>query len=147
MKNERGLTLVELLAVLAIAAIIISLIGSVLINGIKASNRTTTKQQLQQEANNITEVVRREYLEQKSGLFLIEVDNGNKTLKIENKIISEGYNYKFCDEDEEGNEEDGCNGEWKDSITVYHSGNNKFNLKVSRGELFYMTETTLSKLH
>ena len=50
MRNERGLTLVELLAVLAILGTIIALIGTVLINGIKSSERNRTNQQLQQEA-------------------------------------------------------------------------------------------------
>ncbi|WP_415579221.1 type II secretion system protein, partial [Filibacter tadaridae] len=106
MKNERGLTLVELLAVLAIVGVIMALLGSVLINGIKASNRTTTRQQLQQEANYITEVVRNEYLGQGSGSFTIYSDDVNQTLKIESKIISEGYIYKLCYEGENEEEEE-----------------------------------------
>ena len=61
MNNERGLTLVELLAVLAIFGIIMALVVTVLINGKKASNRNATNQQLQQEANYIMETIRSEY--------------------------------------------------------------------------------------
>ena len=59
MKNERGITLVELLAVLAIGGIIIALLTSVFINGKKASDRGATNQMLQQEANYIMETIRK----------------------------------------------------------------------------------------
>ena len=44
MRNERGLTLVELLAVLVIFVIIMALIATVLINGTKVSDRSATNQ-------------------------------------------------------------------------------------------------------
>ena len=95
MRNERGLTLVELLAVLAILGIIIALIGTVLINGIKASDRNRTNQQLQQEANYITETIRHQYLEPKEEKieFTIEGEDENQILKIDGNMISEGYRY------------------------------------------------------
>ena len=93
MKNERGLTLVELLAVLAILGIIMALIGTVLINGIKASNRNATNQQLQQEANYITETIRNQYLKRTSNPIILEIDNHEHSLKMDGTIISQGYTY------------------------------------------------------
>src|SRR5690606_26379152 len=96
MKNERGLTLVELLASLAIIGIILALVGSVLITGLKSANRNTINQQMQQEANYITEIVRKEYLRkydknimEKTIKFNVEED----VLKMNGTIISRGYQY------------------------------------------------------
>ncbi|WP_394119703.1 PilW family protein [Planococcus donghaensis] len=102
MKNEKGITLVELLAVLTITGIIVVTIMSVFSTGANSSERTASRQQLQQEANLIVEQIRASYLEnEKSELipdtFLVEVE-GDK-LKInrgENevkKVLSEGYQY------------------------------------------------------
>ena len=105
MRNERGLTLVELLAVLVLVGIISALIMGAFFNGIKAADRSTTKQMLQQEANYITEVVRNEYLKSvNKNIIELKIENDNHILKMNSKIISEGYEYFFeepKDEDEE----------------------------------------------
>lgn len=62
MKNEKGITLVELIAVLAIAGIVVALIASVISSGTNASQRTSLNQRLQQEGNIIVEKIRVEYL-------------------------------------------------------------------------------------
>ncbi|RLQ91921.1 type II secretion system protein [Planomicrobium sp. Y74] len=101
MKNEKGITLVELIAVLAIAGIIVALIASVLSSGTNASQRTSLNQQLQQEGNIIVEKIRAQYLlNQKEDLipdkFEIVVENDKLLFKDEtgaNVIISEGFNY------------------------------------------------------
>lgn len=99
MKNERGLTLVELLAVLTIFGVIMLIFGSILIDGMKASDRNITNQRLQQEANYITEKVREEYLKGpkeviSSEIFLeVKPENGGKILKLNDVTISEGFTY------------------------------------------------------
>lgn len=101
MKNEKGITLVELIAVLAIAGIIVALIASVLSSGTNASQRTSLNQQLQQEGNIIVEKIRAQYLlNQKEDLipdkFEIVVENDKLLFNDEtgaNVIISEGFNY------------------------------------------------------
>lgn len=96
MRNEQGMTLVELLAVLALSGMLIVLIGSVMINGMELSNRNVTEQQLQQEANYITEAVRNEYLKKfdpstMDKTIRLEVDEG--TLTMDGQAISYGYEY------------------------------------------------------
>lgn len=128
MKNERGLTLVELLAVLVVLSVIMMLIGTVLVNGMKASNRTTTNQQLQQEANYIVEVVRKEYL--KSGVVVpikLEVDKGK--FKMDGIIISEGYIYTL-----------------ESSNSISRTGSSNFNLLIEKNGKYYKVDTILSKL-
>lgn len=101
MKNEKGITLVELLAVIAIAGILTVLIASILTNGTNASQRTGTKQQLQQEANIIVEKIRAHYLlnEKEAAIpeiFFIEVDENSINIKDDtgvNILLSEGFEY------------------------------------------------------
>lgn len=97
MKNEKGITLVELLASLAIVGIIIVLIASVLSNGTNSSKRTETKQRLQQEANYIVEVIRKDYLKYENTIIELKVVGTGKEQKLESatEIISEGYNYRL----------------------------------------------------
>ena len=105
MKHEEGITLVELLAVLAITGIIVVVIMSVFSTGAKSSERTASHQQLQQEANLIAEQIRASYLEnEKSDLidekFKVKVVGDQlKITSIENvekKTISTGYQYKLA---------------------------------------------------
>jgi len=98
MRNERGVTLVELIAVLAIIGIITTLIISVLVNGIKASNRNTTNQLLLQEGNRITEVIRKEYLKPDDQVIEIRINN-SETMEMNGVVISEGYIYAIENHD------------------------------------------------
>ena len=101
MKNEKGITLVELIAVLAIAGIIVALVASVLSSGTNASQRTSMNQQLQQEGNLIVEKIRGLYLlNQKDDAvpdtFEIIVENDKLIFKDEtgaSSVISEGFKY------------------------------------------------------
>lgn len=99
MKNEKGISLVELLAALAIMGIITVVIASVLSTGTTASNKTATKQQLQQEANLIVEVLRSEYLKSDNHVFVLNVEeeNGEQVLLLNSRPISQGYTYIFSD--------------------------------------------------
>ncbi|QHJ71661.1 type II secretion system protein [Planococcus halotolerans] len=101
MKNEKGITLVELIAVLAVAGITVALIASVLSSGTNASQRTSMNQQLQQEGNIIVEKIRAQYLlNQKEDTvpdkFEIVVENDKLIFKDDtgtNMVISEGFKY------------------------------------------------------
>lgn len=103
MKNERGITLVELIAVLAIAGIIVALIASVLSSGTNASQRTSLNQRLQQEGNIIVEKIRAQYLlnQQEDSVpdeFKIFVQNDKlffTDITGANVVLSEGYEYVF----------------------------------------------------
>lgn len=101
MRNEKGITLVELLATLAIAGIVVALIASVLSSGTSASQRTGMNQRLQQEGNIIVEQIRSHYLLNQrdaavSNTFEVFVQDNKLILKDgtnANKVLSEGYFY------------------------------------------------------
>jgi len=142
MRNERGLTLVELLAVLALVGVISALIMGVFFNGIKAADRSTTKQMLQQEANYITEVVRNEYLKSvDKNIIELKIEDDNHILKMNSKTISEGFEYFFeepKDQDEEG------------LLTTIFLNPEKelvpFGLTIEKNNQSYLIETIFSKL-
>ncbi|EGA88720.1 hypothetical protein GPDM_13991 [Planococcus donghaensis MPA1U2] len=104
MRNENGITLVELLGVLVITSIIMVVIMSVFSTGANSSERTASRQQLQQESNLIVEQIRASYLknEKDSAVeqkFKVRID-GSKLLisKIDGSnenIISTGYQYSM----------------------------------------------------
>lgn len=105
MKNERGLTLVELLAVIILISIISIFLFSLLTSGIKNVKRTSTEQKLQQEAHYITEVIRNEYLQLGTTSIDLDVDNMNKQLLMNENVISTGFIYELIEPSEifEGN--------------------------------------------
>lgn len=137
MRNERGLTLVELLAVLALVAIIMTLIISVFINGAKASERSTTNQRLQQEANYIVESIRNEYLRLEDTVFELYVDKDNQSLIMDGRTISAGYEFQFLNDDNETIE----------TIPIDRNESVKLEFTIFKGELDYKVKTVFSKLH
>ena len=140
MRNERGITLIELVAVLAIVGIILTLISSVLISGLKASDRSSTNQRLQQEANYITEAIRNEYLNHpdkvENPIITLKVED-NK-LKLDETTISEGYTYTFGSVDS------------IDPSLILEIDRNEesveYKLKLEKNNQIYEVNTTLSKL-
>ena len=134
MRSEKGMTLVELLAVLAIIGIITALIASVLSIGTSSADRTSSKQQLQQEANYIVEAIRAEYLEEKENdLIIITTENSISIKKDDEeeveKIISEGYKYVL-----------------KSKAIIETSKDEKFHLTIETRNELYEIKTTFSKL-
>ena len=149
MRNDRGITLIELLAVIVIFGVIITLIISVLLNGMSASKRNTTNQRIQQEANKIVELIRKEYLKNEPGeITLVVEDKGDSQMLImfkgeENEVkISEGYYY--CESTDE---------ECETVIIPEISRNNNEILHMvltdRKGDksLSYEINTTFSRLH
>lgn len=134
MRNQKGITLVELLAVLAISGIITVLIASVLSTGSNASKRTATKQQLQQEANYVVEVIRNEYLKLDGPKIEIKIEGAGNLQKIKmgSRVISQGYTYKIIS---------------PASGVIDPSINSKFQLELSApGSKPFVIDTTFSKL-
>lgn len=107
MRNEKGITLVELIATLAISGIIVALIASVLSSGTSASQRTGMNQRLQQEGNIIVEQIRSHYLLNQrdagvSDTFEVYVQDNNLYIKDGTngrKMLSEGYFYDLVPSD------------------------------------------------
>ncbi|MFD1030437.1 prepilin-type N-terminal cleavage/methylation domain-containing protein [Metaplanococcus flavidus] len=138
MKNERGITLVELIAALAIIGIITVVIASVLMTGTSSADRTSSKQQMQQEANYIVEVIRAEYLKKENNEIKIKVNNAEEKLIINNKVISQGYKYTI-EEPEESDEEN--------TFSIDPNENVKFEMVLIDGvNKPFPINTTFSKL-
>lgn len=155
MKNEKGVTLIELLGVLVILSVILILAGSILTSSMKTSNRATTDQRLQQEANYITEAIRNEYLksekqkaeeteiEEYIKKVIVRINNDQNQLKLYDRVISEGYIYSFCLETEFENEE--CK---KDKKIDRSATSQTFQLKLTSkdGQRTHEIKTEYSKL-
>ena len=167
MKNEKGITLIELLGVLVILGIVLTLIGSIMVNSLKTSDRATTEQRLQQEANYITEKIRSEYLKKPddpeegkiSDSFKLEIDNDEKQLTLidndENKlplegiVISEGYLYCYKEDINDKRVEDmSCdNTDESNPIVISRIDNEEFIMTlVSKDQKPYTIKTIFSKL-
>lgn len=136
MKNERGVTLLELLATLVLVGVIIILFMSIFLNGLKTSKQITTKQELQQEANYIIETVRKEYLKSekeckcsKDTSIVLEIDKLKKQLKMNSIVISEGYDYDF-----------------ETNIKIPRIGSPLLILTIQKNDKSFHIETKLSKL-
>ena len=137
MNNERGITLVELLGALAIIGLLIALLTKVFLNGITISDRGVTQQKLQQEANYIVEMIRKEYLKLEDEKIIIEVNNDSQQLKIDGLTISSGYTYCY---------ENDCQG--TQTIEIDREYQFQFSMELKKGDkLSYTIETTFSKLH
>lgn len=93
MKNQRGVSLIETLAVIIILSIVSIFLFSTLTSGFKNFDRTSIKQKLQQEGNYITEVVRNEYLKSGTTSIELKVDSTGKELSMNGSVISSGFTY------------------------------------------------------
>ena len=93
MKNQRGVSIIETLAVIILLSIISIFLFSTLTSGFKNFDRTSIKQKLQQEGNYITEVVRNEYLKSGTTSIELKVDSTKKELSMNGSTISSGYTY------------------------------------------------------
>lgn len=113
-RNEKGVTLIELLGVLVILSLLFTFLGAILVNSLKTSDRATTEQRLQQEANYITEKVRNAFLKQGKDQVVLKIDGDTLTMvnRIDNvdgeeEQLSTGYLYdcsgENCKENEETN--------------------------------------------
>ncbi|MCM3611432.1 type II secretion system GspH family protein [Planococcus sp. MERTA32b] len=134
MRNQKGITLVELLAALAIVGIITAVIASVLMTGTSSADRTSTKQRLHQEANYIVEEIRSEYL--KNDVEDIQITITADSLKIKrmksgemDKIVSEGYKYVL-----------------KSKNVLQPPNSEQFHLIIKNNNEEYEIKTTFSKL-
>jgi len=107
MKNNRnkqkGMTLIELLAVLTILAIIIVLLYSVFANGLNYSTKAKDTVLIQQEANNLLNLLKKQH--EKEQTYTVKVENNETFIIMEGvtEVIKESnsdYLYYICDLDD-----------------------------------------------
>jgi type II secretory pathway pseudopilin PulG len=143
MNSQKGITLVELLAALALVGMLVILIFSVMTQGMKASERNTTTQRLQQEANLIVEKLRNEHLmdSQQAGYTpFIELEIVGDILKIKGEeILSSGYEYEFLDAVTPSTVD-------PKKMIINRSRNQGFKMEIKSGDHIYIIETAFSKL-
>lgn len=97
MKNQKGFSLVEVLAVLALSSLLILLIWTTVLTSMKHNVSETKKLKLQQEANYVIAEFQR--IHRQCDQYEVEINDTQIELKncngpISNRIISKGYNYR-----------------------------------------------------
>ncbi len=136
MKDENGLTLIELLAVISIIAIISVFLFSILLNGFTVTERTTIKQKVQQEGNYITETIRKEYLTSSNSNIILKVEGNNKSLLLNDNVISSGYDINIYDN----------LGNKTNEYTIKRNESNYLHIEITKDSFSYEVKTVLSKL-
>ena len=104
--NEKGLTLVELLAGIVILAIISVCLWSIFHNSMNHNNREVSKNQLQQEANIIINTIQNLHTKHKITQLVVDENNSSFTIyyldRNQNNIIQntkfnkKNIKYEFC---------------------------------------------------
>ncbi|MBB6445854.1 PilW family protein [Bacillus benzoevorans] len=103
--NQKGITLIELLAVLTIFSIIAGVLYSVFMNGLNYSTKAKDTVLIQQEANYLLNLLKKQH--EKDRDYTVKIEN-NETFMIlegETVVISENdsdFLYFICDLDNQG---------------------------------------------
>lgn len=155
MKNNHGITLVELLAALALLGIILTLSISIFMNGAHSAERTSTKQLLQQEANLVIQTIRKEYLTNSDDPFpvAVEMEEDGQKLYIADRLISSTYEYIVKVDNGNGCYETGLNQSAEDDgcikitpVKIERNKNPEIDLTILKDSEHVNLTTTLSKL-
>lgn len=88
--NEKGITLVEVLAVLVLSSIVAVLLFNIFTQGQKSYVQSTENINLEQQTQIIIENIRNKHLHTDGYKLLVQ----ENALKLDNKIISEGFTYE-----------------------------------------------------
>ncbi|MGG3798292.1 PilW family protein [Metabacillus fastidiosus] len=144
MKNENGLTLVEVLVGLAILSIVMVILGGLLIDGFKNSDKSEKITTLQQEANLIITELRN--IHWKNENYIIHFNKDSIITEKSQITLNEKYNYKFEKFDKTENKYIDMTGE----LTSQEMNNLPIKLTISYEDDAtippYETETILSRL-
>ena len=151
--NQKGITLIELLAVLTILGIIIGVLYSVFINGLNYSTSSKDTVLIQQEANYLLTVLKKQHEKGKDYTVKIE---GNETFIIlegVTEVIRESdsdFLYYICEPDPE--DDQSCKEPYAANfIKQIHPLNNPFHIKLilkskKDHNLQFEVQTILSRL-
>jgi prepilin-type N-terminal cleavage/methylation domain-containing protein len=100
-RNQYGVTLIEVLATLTILSLLIGLVYGVFINGINYSNKAKDTVSIQQEANLILTTLKE--LHETNSTYTVEVPIDHEALiileegNVINKIENPSFLYQICD--------------------------------------------------
>jgi len=137
--NEKGITLLELLAALALFGVISVLIWNLFFQTLNFNDRSVTQNQLQQEANIILSTIQQ--MHTKSTITAIEIDT-DESLKIsyldKNCNLSEPIKFSNSSMTYILNQIDLPNTEFSLNLTLTSKSND---------EISFDAKTTFSKLH
>ena len=149
--KENGFTLVELLAVLAISGIIVTLLISVFLTGMKQSENTKQNVSLQQEANFVATALRTHHLEKQQ--YNLKIDDTQ--IQLDGKIISDFYEYEATvkydgiveENTEAGESVEVVLEEYNNPIDLTVDTNKQVTLIITftHGSISYTLRTTLSR--
>ncbi|MBO8157113.1 MAG: type II secretion system protein [Bacillaceae bacterium] len=90
LKSERGISLIELLAALTIIGIVLVLLSSIFLSGLRIHKNITTQNLLQSEANYITSAISKTYYSNHNFELSFEDKNGDgeNDIVLNDRIIS-----------------------------------------------------------
>ncbi len=116
-KKKNGFTLIEMIIVLALMAMVLSIISSMFINGSKVFSNSDVKSTLQIEAQKIQESISKIGMES-TGIESVKDESGESSIEILDKNIElvdvdyEELKYKLTDIDGIKNNEDLAKNKW-----------------------------------
>lgn len=86
--NDKGVTMIELLAVIVIATICMTLIFGIWLSGDQSAKRTMTQNDLQADAHLVQVRITRAFYDQQDHPFSLNINNGKVVLTITNSDSS-----------------------------------------------------------
>ncbi len=152
MKNQAGITLIELLATLTILSFLLGIIYSVFSNGLQYSSKAKNTVSIQQEANYLLTVLKEQH--EKVNSYTVTVNNDHKKVVINNSnnetftIDNPNFFYKMCKYNPStSNCEKPIEGNFEETI----DSKNRFPIKIiiessTNDDLTYEVKTILSRL-
>lgn len=151
--KQKGMTLIELLAVLTILAIILVLLYSVFLNGLHYSTKAKDTVLIQQEANYLLNLLKKQHEE--GQIYTVKVENNETFIIMEGvtEVIKESHSdflYYICDLD--NTNENSCRESYPVSFSKHINPlQDHFRLKLmlknkKNHDLIFEVETILSRL-
>lgn len=154
MKNQAGITLIEVLAALTILSIVTVIIYNVFSNGLRYSSQAEDTVLIQEETNYLLTLLKEQH-ENAANDYTVTVENNQNTIILnkgrsnEMNATNSQYLYQICDMDDTSQSCDQQNAT-DHTITITPS-NERFYLKIiltnkNTPDITYKIQTILSRL-
>lgn len=152
-KNQSGITLIEVLATITILSIVSIIIYNVFFNGLQYSSQAKDTVSIQQEANYLLTILKEQH-ENAENNYTVTVENEQKTIIINKNLPTEidatnpQYLYQICDMDDTTKS---CDEQNATDLTITKTTKNNFYVKITlinknNPNLTYEIKTILSRL-